>query len=69
MTIKRKISTPPLPVYFDEKKPLMLQVDSSKSGLGAVLLQDGKPMEYASRALTPAEQNWAQIETETLSMA
>ena len=46
----------------------MLQVDSSKSGLGAVLLQDGKPIEYASRALTPAEQNWAQIEKETLSM-
>ena len=46
----------------------MLQVDSSKSGLGAVLLQDGKSIEYASRALTPAEQNWAQIEKETLSM-
>ena len=68
LTIKRKISTPPLLVYFDETKPLMLQVDSSKSGLGAVLLQDGKPIEYASRALTPAEQNWAQIEKETLSM-
>ena len=68
LTIKKKISTPPLLVYFDETKPLMLQVDSSKSGLGAVLLQDGKPIEYASRALTPAEQNWAQIEKETLSM-
>ena len=32
LTIKRKISTPLL-VYFDETKPLMLQVDSSKSGL------------------------------------
>ena len=68
LTIQKKISTPPLLVYFDETKPLMLQVDSSKSGLGAVLLQDGKPIEYASRALTPAEQNWAQIEKETLSM-
>ena len=45
----------------------MLQVDSSKDGLGAAILQDGRPIEYASRALTKAEQNWAQIEKETLS--
>ena len=68
LTIKRKISTPPPLLYFNETKTLKLQVDSSKSGFGAVLLQDGKPIEYASRALTPAEQNWAQIEKETLSM-
>ena len=45
-----------------------MQVDSSKDGLGAALMQDGKPIEYASRALTPAEQNWTQIEKETLAV-
>ena len=45
-----------------------MQVDSSKDGLGAALMQDGKPIEYASRALTPAERNWAQIEKETLAV-
>ncbi|KAK3797520.1 hypothetical protein RRG08_054551 [Elysia crispata] len=33
----------------------VLQVDSSKDGLGAVVLQEGKPIEFASRALTEAE--------------
>jgi len=68
LTIKNKISTPPLLAFSMKKKPLMLQVNSSKSVLGAVLLHDGKPVKYASRALKPTEQNWAQIEKETLSM-
>ena len=33
LTIKRKISTPPLLVYLDETKSLMLQVDSSRGGV------------------------------------
>jgi hypothetical protein len=37
--------------YFDTNKEVVLQVDSSKNGVGAVLLQDGKPVEFASRAL------------------
>ena len=44
----------------------MLQVDSSKDGLGAAILQGGRPTEFASRALTQAELKWAQIGKETL---
>ncbi|KAL8567032.1 hypothetical protein ACOMHN_027461 [Nucella lapillus] len=53
---------------FDPNEELVLQVDSSKDGLGAVLMQKGRPLEYASRALTATEQRWAQIEKETLSL-
>jgi hypothetical protein len=47
---------------------VVLQVGSSKNGVGAVLLQDGKPVEFASRALRQSERNWAQIEKKALSM-
>jgi len=61
-TLKDKISQPPVLAYFDPSQTLTLQVDSSKDGLGAVLLQHDKPIEFASRALTKHQQNWAQVE-------
>lgn len=63
-TVKNKLTQAPVLAYYDAKKELTLQVDSSRSGIGAALLQDGKPVEYASRTLTSAERNWAQIELE-----
>lgn len=67
-TIKSNLMKAPVLAYFSPDKQIVLQVDSSKDGLGVVLLQDGKPIEYASRSLTPAEQNWAQIEKEALAV-
>ena len=42
--------------YFDVQKPVTVQVDASKKGLGAALLQEGCPVVFASKALTPTEQ-------------
>ena len=50
--------------YFGTNKSVILEVDASKHGLGAVLLQDSKPVAYASKSLTPTEQEYAQIEKE-----
>ena len=52
--------------YFDTSKEVVLQVDASQVGLGAALLQDGKPVAYALKALTPAEMRYASIEREML---
>ena len=60
--LKKVISDTPIMAYFDPEKELVIQVDSSKDGLGAGLLQDGNPIKYASRSLTPAESRLAQIE-------
>ena len=54
--------------FYDQNADLVLQVDSSQDGSGAALLQNGQPVEYASRALTKTERNWAQIEKELLSL-
>ena len=66
--VKKNIAEAPSLIYFNPDKELVLQVDSSKDGLGATLLLDGKPIEYASQAPTSAEPNWAQIEKETLAV-
>ena len=54
--------------YFDMNKELCLQVDSSQSGVGCFLHQDGRPIEYASKTLTDTQRRWAQIEKELLSV-
>ena len=38
--------------YFDPSQPVTIQVDASQVGLGAALLQNGKPIAFASKALT-----------------
>ena len=62
--VKKIITEIPGPVlkFYDPRKPVMLQVDASQLGLGAVVLQDGKPVAYASKALTVAQEAYAQIE-------
>ena len=67
-TVKELVTKSPMLQYFDPDKILTVQVDSSKDGIGAVLMQNGKPIEYASRGLTLSERNWAQIEKEMLSL-
>ena len=54
--------------YYNLNDEVTLQSDASKSGLGAALLQNGQPVAYASRALTPAETCYAQIEEELLAI-
>ena len=44
-----------------------LQTDASKKGLGAVILQDLKPVMFALRALTGAEKNYQNLERECLA--
>ena len=52
---------------FDVCKPVTIQVDVSQKGLGATLLQDGHPVAFASQALTPVKQHFANIKCELLT--
>eukprot|EP00057_Strongylocentrotus_purpuratus_P007672 XP_011662146.1 PREDICTED: uncharacterized protein K02A2.6-like [Strongylocentrotus purpuratus] len=65
---KRLLTAAPILAFYDPEKELVIQCDASKSGLGSTLLQEGKPVAYASRALTETEQRYAQIEKEALAI-
>ncbi|XP_064081464.1 uncharacterized protein LOC135198030 [Macrobrachium nipponense] len=54
--------------YYDPNLDLVIQCDASQNGLGSVLLQCGKPIAFASRALSETEKRYAQIEKETLAI-
>ena len=41
--------------YFDPSLPVTIKVDASQAGLGAALLQNGKPIAFTSKALTETE--------------
>ena len=46
----------------------MIQCDAAKKGLGAVLLQESKPVMYVARAITEMEQRYLNIERELLAI-
>jgi len=49
-TIQKFLTEAAVLRYYDVSKPITIQCDSSQSGLGVVLLQDGQPVCYASQA-------------------
>ena len=66
--IRSTISSAPVLAYFDTNAPVTVQCDASDKGHGAVLLQRGHPVAYASRALTDPETRYAPIEKELLAV-
>ena len=55
--IQKVLTSSPVLHFYDNNKPVVLQVDASQGGLGACLMQEGHPVIYASRSLTDAEQH------------
>ena len=66
--IKKLVIQAPVLAYYDQAKELTIQCDASNNGLGAAILQEGKPVAFASRALTDTERRYATIEKETLAI-
>ena len=59
MKTKEVITKVPLLLYNNPHKPPKVQIDSNKDALGASVLQDGHPIEFASKKLTDTEKQWA----------
>ena len=50
--VKSLIGSAHVLAYYKSTEVLEIQCDSSQSGLGAALMQNGHPIAYTSRALT-----------------
>ena len=59
---------PSILAYYDPNKETILQKDSSIKGLGAYLMQQGKPVHFNSKALTEIQKGYAAIELESLAV-
>ncbi|MGH0134926.1 UNVERIFIED_CONTAM: hypothetical protein FKN15_004271 [Acipenser sinensis] len=70
---KTLITSKKVLTHYDPSLPIKLACDASPYGVGAVLshkMQDGseRPIAFASRSLSAAERNYAQIDREGLSL-
>ncbi|XP_075454672.1 uncharacterized protein LOC142493868 [Ascaphus truei] len=70
--LKTSLTQAPVLAYADPERDYVLHVDASLSGLGAVLHQKYetglRPVAYASRSLTPSEQNYPVHKLEFLAL-
>ncbi|KAK2152489.1 hypothetical protein NP493_2450g00002 [Ridgeia piscesae] len=67
--VKKAITAASTLAYFDTtNKPVSFQTDASKRGVGATILQHGRPVVYASKSLTETESNYCNIERAMLGI-
>ncbi|XP_064464374.1 uncharacterized protein K02A2.6-like [Ornithodoros turicata] len=69
--LKQLLAAAPVLAHFDVNRPVLLACDASPYGIGAVLSQRTQnhldvPVAFASRTLSKAEQNYAQLDKEGL---
>ena len=67
--LKKEIVRAPILTYYNSWKETVLQTDASTKGLGACLLQDKKPVYFASKALTETQRGYIAIEIKSLTVA
>ena len=58
-SLKQKITEVPVLAYYDPEKDNLIQSDASLKGIGCVLIQDGRPVCYASQSLTETESRYS----------
>ena len=59
----------PVLTYYSPKNQTTFQTDASVKGLGACLLQDDRPVYFASKALADVQKGYMVIELEWLAVA
>ena len=67
-TLKLELSKATTLAYFNPNTPVEIYTDGSPVGVSAVLTQEGRIIQFASRALTQTEQRYSQTEREALAI-
>ncbi|UYV71623.1 hypothetical protein LAZ67_8003894, partial [Cordylochernes scorpioides] len=66
--IKECVRNAPSLGHYDKTKTLVLQCDASKDAMGAALLQENRPLAFASASFNDSQKQYSQIEKELLSI-
>ena len=62
--IKQALATAPILAIVNPAKPFVLETDASDKAIGAVLLQEGRPIAFESKNLDKTQQNYSVYERE-----
>src|SRR3954470_4355801 len=66
--LQERMSNAPILIPVNPTKPFEVTTDVSNFAVGAVLSQDGKPVAFESRQMSPAEKNYAVHEKELFAI-
>ena len=66
--VKKVVSKETLLAYPDFNTPFEIHTDASDYQLGSVISQDGKPIAFYSRKLSPAQRRYTTTERELLAI-
>lgn len=62
------MSSPPVLSLPDFSKPFILEVDASGNGIGAMLMQNGRPISFISKTLGPKVATLSTYEKEAMAI-
>lgn len=67
-SLKTALAQAPVLALLDFKKTFVIETDASNNGIRAVLMQEGHPISYLSKALGPKAQALSTYEKECLAV-
>ena len=66
--LKELVTSAKILTYYNVKEDICIQCDTSQYGLGAMIMQKGKAIAYASKTINSTQKKYVQIEKELLAI-